>query len=350
MSTGQVVLVTGGSGFIGSHCILQLLEKGYRVRTTVRKLSRADEVRQMLISGGASEAQAKDVEFFAADLMKDEGWTTACKGCTYVLHVASPFPLAAPKDENELIVPAREGTLRALKAAKDAGSVKRVVVTSSVAAVAYGHKQSDREFTEADWSILDDPSTPIPAYQKSKTIAERAAWDWIAKEGGDMELAVINPVGVFGPLLGKDYASSIELIVRLMNGALPGCPRLSFGVVDVRDVADLHIRAMTDPKAAGQRYIAAADGPPMFIRDMAVVLKEKLGPKANKVPTRELPDFLVRLAAWFDGSLVLLVPELGKVKPTSCQKAMRELGWQPRSTTEAVISSAESCEKLGLLK
>ena len=243
----STVLVTGGSGFIGSHCILQLLEKGHEVRTTVRNLSREPEVRAMLKAGGAEPGSR--LSFFAADLMKDEGWAEAAQGCDYVLHVASPFPPGVPKHEDELIVPAREGALRALRAARDAG-VKRVVLTSSFAAIGYGQGVRAKPFDETDWTNLEgDDITP---YTKSKTIAERAAWDFIEREGNGLELAVVNPVGVLGPVLGPDFSTSIQIVKGLMDGAMPGCPKLGFGLVDVRDVADLHIRAMTDPAAKGE--------------------------------------------------------------------------------------------------
>ncbi|KAK1046195.1 hypothetical protein LTR74_018006 [Friedmanniomyces endolithicus] len=319
MSTNELVLVTGGSGFLASHCIVQLLEKGYRVRTTVRRLARADEVRRVLRVGGVSEEQANGVSFCAADLEKDEGWPEACQDCTYVLHVASPFPLSAPKHEDDLIIPAREGTLRALRAAKTAGTVKRVVVTSSFAA-------------------------------KSKTIAEGAAWDWIAKEGGDMQMAVVNPVGIFGPLLSKDYAASCEIVVRLMNGAIPGLPHFAMNPVDARDVADLHIRAMTDPKAAGQRYIATAPGDALWLHEYAALLKKRLGDKARKVPTRQLPDWLLKVVAMFDASVGLVVPELGKKKNATSQKAVEQLGWQPRSGEDSIVATAESMPQFGLQK
>ena len=233
----SAVLVTGGSGFIASHTILQLLAAGLRVRTTVRSLSREGDVRAMLKNGGSppgSEAGSR-LSFVAADLMGDAGWPAAVAGCEYVLHIASPFPSSMPKDENELIVPARDGALRVLRAARDAG-VKRVVMTSSFAAVGYGHGQQEAIFTENDWT---DPTQPdVMPYTKSKTLAERAAWDFIAREGAGLELAVVNPVAVFGPVLGPDYATSILLVQKMMDGAVPGVPRLCFGVVDVRDVAE----------------------------------------------------------------------------------------------------------------
>ncbi len=251
--SGELVLVTGGSGFIGAHCILQLLNGGYRVRTTVRSLKRETDVRSMLKAGGAEPREA--LSFAVADLMSDAGWSEAVAGCDFVLHVASPFPLRVPKHEDELIIPAREGALRVLRAARDAG-IKRVVLTSSFAAIGYGRKPTDRPFSEENWTDLNGDD--LTAYVKSKTLAERAAWDFVGHDGGTLELSVVNPVGVFGPVLGPDYSTSIELVRRLMDGAMPGCPRLSFGIVDVRDVADLHLRAMTNPAAKGQRFLAVA--------------------------------------------------------------------------------------------
>jgi nucleoside-diphosphate-sugar epimerase len=339
----STVLVTGGSGFVGSHCILQLLAAGHSVRTTVRNLKRDSDVRALLREGGAEPGER--LLFHAADLESDAGWAEAVAGCEYVLHVASPFPPTLPKDENALIVPARDGALRVLRAAREA-RVKRVVMTSSFAAIGYGHAPRSTPFDEGDWtnSMGDD----VRPYVKSKTIAERAAWDFVAR-GGNLELSVVNPVAVFGPVLGADYSTSILLIQRLMDGAMPGCPRLYFGVVDVRDVADLHIRAMTHPAAKGERFLAVA-GDFMSFRDIAMVLKERLGAAARRVPTRQLPDWLVRLAALRDPAVQQIVPELGKIKNATNAKACRMLGWSPRSREEAIIASAESMLRLGLLK
>ena len=339
------VLVTGGSGFIGAHCILKLLGAGHEVRTTVRSLKREADVRAMLKQGGAAEPGER-LSFATADLESDAGWPDAVAGCDHVLHVASPFPPAVPKDENELIVPAREGALRVLRAARDKG-VKRVVLTSSFAAVGYGAKGRTAPFTEADWT--DPNAGDLQPYVKSKTLAERAAWDFIANEGGGLELSVVNPVGVFGPVLGPDYSTSILLVKRLMDGAMPGCPRLYFGAVDVRDVADLHIRAMTDPAARGERFLAVA-GDFMSILEMAKALKAELGPAAVRVPTRELPDWLIRFASLFDPAVRQILPELGKRKNATSAKAVRLLGWAPRSNTEALVASAKSLIQLGLLK
>jgi nucleoside-diphosphate-sugar epimerase len=339
----STVLVTGGSGFIGSHCILQLLEAGHQVRTTVRNLARQGDVLAMLQTGGAEPGNR--LSFFAADLQGDAGWDTAVSGCDYVLHVASPFPMTVPVHEDELIVPAREGALRVLRAARAAG-VKRVVMTSSFAAIGYGLKQQPPRFDETFWTDLNGEVAPYP---KSKTLAERAAWEFIASEGGSLELAVVNPVGVFGPVLGKDYSTSISIVQRLMDGSLPGCPQVYFGIVDVRDVAALHLLVMMHEAAKGQRFLAVA-GDCLSILDIAKILKARLGAAAKKVPTRQLPNWLVRLAALRDRSIRQIIPELGKIKNASHDKASRLLGWQPRSSEDAILASAESLIRLGLLK
>jgi dihydroflavonol-4-reductase len=298
----------------------------------------------MLKSAGADPGTR--LTFTAADLMSDQGWPEAATGCDYVLHVASPFPLKVPKDENELIVPAREGALRLLRAARDA-KVKRVVLTSSFAAIGYGHAPAEKPFTEKDWTDLTAPE--VSPYVKSKTLAERAAWDFIAREGGALELSVVNPVGVFGPVLGADFSTSIEIVKRLMDGAVPGCPRLSFGVVDVRDVADLHFRAMTDPAAKGERFLAIA-GDFMTMQQIAQTLKARMGEAAKKVPTRVLPDLMLRIASIFDSSLKQIIPELGKFKNATNEKARRVLGWSPRSNEDSIVATAESLVRLHLLK
>ncbi|MEP0707719.1 MAG: aldehyde reductase [Parvibaculum sp.] len=337
----STVLVTGGSGFIGSHCILQLLEKGHEVRTTVRNLAREPEVREMLKAGGAEPGSR--LSFFAADLMSDAGWAEAAAGCDYMLHVASPIPPGVPKDENELIVPARDGALRALRAARDAG-VKRVVLTSSFAAIGYGHPVRKEPFDETDWTNLDGDD--ISPYTKSKAIAERAAWDFMAREGGALELAVVNPVGVLGPVLGPDYSASILIVKGLMDGAMPGCPKLGFGLVDVRDVADLHLRAMTDPAAKGERFLAIS-GDCVWMRDVALHLKQTLPPAlAKKVPARQLPNWLVFLAALRMPEVKVLLPELGKEKHATGEKAKRLLGWDPIPWQDAATATAESLMKL----
>lgn len=340
----STVLVTGGSGFIGGHCILQLLADGHEVRTTIRNLQREGEVRATLRTAGPDPG--KRLSFFAADLQSDAGWREAVTGCDYVLHVASPLPPTLPKNENELIVPAREGTLRVLRAARDAG-VKRVVLTSSFAAIGYGHKEQVAPFDETSWT--NPNSSDVMPYPKSKTLAERAAWDFMAAQGGALELSVVNPVAVFGPVLSADYSSSILLVQKLMDGAMPGCPKLNFGVVDVRDVADLHIRAMTHPQAKGERFLAVA-GDFLWLVDVAKILKHRMGAAAKRVPTREVPNFLIRLAAIREPSAKQILPELGKRKNGTSAKAQRLLGWKPRSAEEAVVATGESLVRLGLLK
>jgi nucleoside-diphosphate-sugar epimerase len=339
----STVLVTGGSGFIASYCVIRLLADGHTVRTTVRNLKREPDVRAMLKVGGADAGER--LSFAAADLVNDAGWREAAAGCDFVLHVASPFPLGVPKHEDDLIVPAREGALRVLRAARE-GGVKRVVMTSSFAAIGYGHPPRTTPFDESDWTNPDGPN--VGAYPKSKTIAERAAWDFVAREGG-LELSVVNPVAVFGPVLGPDFSTSIILTQRLLDGALPGLPRLQFGVVDVRDVADLHVRAMTDPAARGERFLAVT-GDFMSVAEIAQVLKSRLGTVASRVPTRNLPSWLVRLVAMVDPSVRQIVFELDKVKNATGDKARRLLGWAPRSAEEAIVASGESLYRLGLLK
>jgi nucleoside-diphosphate-sugar epimerase len=339
------VLVTGGTGFVGAHCLIQLLAAGHETRSTVRNLAREGDVRAMLRQGGAGDVGER-LALVHADLNADAGWAEAVAGCDYVLHVASPFPSTVPKDENELIAPARGGALRVLRAAREAG-VKRVVLTSSFAAIGYGAKNRTAPFTEEDWTSLDDPG--VQPYQRSKTIAERAAWDFIAREGGGLELAVVNPVGIFGPALGPDYSTSILLVKRLLDGTVPGCPDLWFGAVDVRDVADLHLRAMTDPAARGERFLAtAADF--VSIRQIALILREEAGAAGRNVPTMRVPNWLMRLVGLFDAEVRGVVPELGTRKNATNEKARRLLAWTPRSPREAVLATARSLLELGLLK
>jgi nucleoside-diphosphate-sugar epimerase len=339
------VLVTGGTGFVAAQCLVQLLAAGHETRATVRDLKREGDVRAMLRQGGAGEVGER-LTLFRADLNADLGWAEAAAGCDTVLHVASPFPRTVPRDENELIAPARDGALRVLKAARDAG-VKRVVLTSSFAAIGYGFQGRTDVFTEEDWTNLNDPS--VQPYQKSKTIAERAAWDFIAREGDGLDLAVVNPVGVFGPVIGNDYSTSILLVKRLVDGAIPGCPDLWFGALDVRDAADLHLKAMTDPAARGERFLATG-GDFVSVLQIARILKDGAGDAGRKVPTRPLPNWLMRVVALFDPAVKQVLSELGKHKNASNEKARRLLGWAPRSQREAILATAQSLLELGLLK
>lgn len=329
----ETVLVTGGSGFLGAHCLAALLRQGYTVRTTLRSPKREPEVLAMLSEAGVDPKDK--LSFFTADLSNDDGWAEAVAGCDYVLHVASPFPLGIPAHEDELIIPAKEGALRVLLASRDAG-VKRVVMTSSFAAIGYGHKNRTTPFTERDWSKTEG----LQAYPKSKTIAERAAWDFIEAEGNGLELSVINPVGIFGPALGTDLGTSLEIIRQIISGSFPRLPKINIAVVDVRDAADLHLLAMTNPKAAGERFIATVAT--MTMPEMGQMLKDGLGPEGTKVPTKPLPDFLVRLLAMVNPQVRQLSGELGSYRDATGEKARTVLGWQPRSAEEALISGARS--------
>lgn len=341
---GKFVLVTGGSGFIASNCILQLLNAGYPVRTTVRSLKREEEVRAMLKEGGVSPNH--DLSFVAGDLSKDDGWAEAVNGCEYVLHVASPTPLKDYKSEDELIIPAREGVLRVLRAARDA-SVKRVVLTSAFGAIGFGHGKSRKTpFTEKDWTEVNGET---PAYQKSKTLAERAAWDFVENEGGRLELSVINPVAVLGPVFGPDFSHSIVMTRRMLNGEVAGCPKISSCYIDVRDVADLHIRAMINPKAGGERFLATT-GKSLSMLDVANILRNNLGEAAKEVPTREIPNWLLRILAPRNPAIKVLVPMLGQYMDANGDKAKSLLGWSPRNNEQSIIDTAKSLLRLGLVK
>lgn len=340
----STVLVTGGSGFIAGHTIQQLLTAGHEVRTTVRSLKRTMDVRAKL---NRSRTPSLDrLSFAIVDLDRDGGWDDAVADCEYVLHMASPLPLSAPKDDDDVIRPARDGTLRVLRAAHAAG-VRRVVLTSSFAAIGYGHSPQTTQFDETHWSNLSAPG--LNAYVKSKTLAEQAAWNFFAETKGEVELAVVNPVAVFGPVLDDDIATSTLLVQRMLDGSLPGLPRLWFGVVDVRDVADLHLRAMTDPAANGQRFLASA-GDCMSMREIASLLKDRLGEQARKVPLRQVPDWLMRLAALVNSTAKQGVSEVGKIKNASSDKARNILGWTPRSRDEAIIATAKSLLDVGAVK
>lgn len=338
----ETVLVTGGTGFIAQYCILALLAAGYRVRTTVRSPAREAEVRSHLESGGAEPGDR--LSFVVADLTVDAGWAEATAGCAYVMHGASPTPTGNQTSEDEWIRPAVDGNLRVLHAARDTG-VKRVVLTSAFGAICAGHGPMNRPFDESDWSDLTAKN--IWPYQKSKTLSERAAWDFITREGDGLELSAINPVAVLGPVLGADYSHSIRLIKNIMDGQ-PGNPRINSGFVDVRDVADLHLRAMTHQAAKGERFLAIA-GESMWLADVAKVLKERMGPAADKVSTRVLPDTLVRSGALKDPALRGAVPLLGLNLNATSEKAMRLLGWTPRPPEDAIVATAESLVRLGLL-
>lgn len=341
-AANQTVLVTGGTGYLGGWCIAQLLDRGYSVRTTVRDPAREGDVRAAV---GAAGAEADGLlSVVAADLSDDAGWPEAVAGCTYVLHVASPFPPAQPKDPDELIVPARDGSLRVLRASLNAG-VERIVMTSSVAAVRGGGPPSNGStYTEADWTDGDDAS--LTPYTRSKAIAERAAWQFVRDEGAEERLATVNPGAIIGPVLSDDRSFSLQLIERLMKG-MPAMPRLGFSFVDVRDVADLEIRAMTDPAAGGKRFIATDRF--MWVSDVADVLRERLGADAGKVPSRVAPDLLVKAMGLFDSSVRSITSDLGRRAEYSNERARELLGWRPRPLDDSIAETATSLRTHGVV-
>lgn len=340
MSKG-LVLVTGASGYIAGFAIKQLLAEGWTVRGTIRSLGTADA----RVDALRSTLGAPGLDLVAADLGSDAGWAAAMQGVGHVLHIASPIPDREPKHDDELVLPARDGALRVLRAARDAG-VKRVVMTSSTAAICYGMDGNSRTFTEADWTDPTHPDTY--AYVRSKVIAERAARDFMAREGGALEFCTINPGAVLGPVLGKDFSASLEVVNKLLGGELPGCPRLGFPLVDVRDIADIHIRAMTAPGMNGERFLAA--GKFLWMQDIAEILKIRLGAGAKKVPVRSLPDFLIRLSALFDPTVKMVLTELGKARHCDISHARDVLGWAPRPVEETIVDCAQSLLAAGLVK
>ncbi|SEP38279.1 aldehyde reductase [Mucilaginibacter sp. OK283] len=339
----ETVLVTGGSGFLANYCILQLLAEGYAVKTTIRRLDKKMAVINQLQAGGLQHPDR--LYFIAADLTKDENWHEAVAGCTYILHVASPFPGNASKNENELIMPAKDGTLRVLCAAHSAG-VKRVVLTSSFAAVGYSINPRGHVFTEADWT---DANAKLPAYIKSKAVAEKAAWDFVTGTDGKMELTVINPVGIFGPVLGEDFSSSIHIIRRMMTGEMPAIPDVYTNLADVRDVADLHIRAMLASEAAGQRFLALS-GPVMSFTEIAHTIKTSVAEVSERVSIKAAPSWLLRVLSLLKPELKQVIPNLGVVRNAANGKAKRILGWKPRSNQEIIIDTAKSLLERGIVK
>lgn len=342
MAERGLVLVTGGSGYIAGFCIAQLIREGWRVRATVRFPGRGDAVRTAL----SKLVDLRDrLSFAAADLNSDAGWANAAAGCDYVLHVASPLPSRRSRSDADLVLPARDGTLRVLRAARDAG-VERVVMTSSIAAIIYGHDPRRTLFTETDWS--DETNlTDTSGYERSKTIAERAAWRWIEERGGAPELATVNPGLVLGPVLGRDHSVSLEVMKRLLDGSLPGLPAFGWPLVDVRDIADLHLRAMTNPKAAGERFIGA--GSFHWMVDIARILRGQRPELARRVPTRRLPDWMLKLGALFDPMLRDHLFELGRKRAVSNDKARALLDWSPRPTDVTVVDTADSLVALGIV-
>ncbi|MGH9886330.1 MAG: SDR family oxidoreductase [bacterium] len=330
----ETVLVTGGTGFVAGWCIAKLLQQGYAVRTTVRKPAKEASVRAAV----ASDEDSRDrLSFFTADLNRDDGWDAALAGCNYVLHVASPLGGTPPEDPNALIAPARDGALRVLRAATQAG-VARVVMTSSTAACTPAPTREERVGNETIWT---DPTLPnVTAYRQSKVLAERAAWDYMAAKAGATTFTTVLPTAVFGPLLTMEGLGSVQVILRILQGRPPGIPRLGFSIVDVRDLADLHILAMTAPEAAGERFIGAGDY--MWMAEIASTLRAQLGERAAKVPTRGIPDFVFRTLARFVPPLRNLTPGLGRRQSFTSAKAQSVLGFSPRPATTTVVDCAES--------
>ena len=335
----EKVLVTGGSGFIGLHCIQQLLDRGFRVKTTIRSNDRQAEIMGAMTQ---FSSHPENLDFFVADLLQDEGWDEAVSGCKYVLHVASPFVIENPEDENVLIKPAVDGTLRVLEACRKS-SVQKVVLTSSVAAIAYGHSKNKTLFDESDWS---DTTGSISAYSKSKTLAERAAWDFMENLADDekFELTTINPSAVTGPMLTNDIGTSNSFIVQLASGLMPVVPKIHMGFVDVRDVAKAHIFAMTSSKTNGQRIIASERE--MFFSDASTVLNSA---GYKKAPTREIPDFIVRLMTPFIKQLGGLKASLGRIANLDKTKANDIFDWEFISADESLAVTAGQLEEMGKL-
>jgi nucleoside-diphosphate-sugar epimerase len=304
----ETALVTGGTGFIARWCIVELLQRGYRVRATVRDASREAAVRDAI---SRVVDPADRLTCVAADLTCDDGWDDAVAGCDYVLHVASPLGLDGAGD---LVAPARDGALRVLRAAIEGIS---------------------------DETLWTDPDAPgLQAYRRSKTLAERAAWDFMESAYGPTTLTTVLPGAVFGPILGTDNLGSVQVIGRMLRGRMPGTPRIGLEVVDVRDIADMHIRAMTTPEAAGQRFLATGEF--VWMADIAAVLRERLGPAAAKVPTRTIPDVIVRLVALFDPEMRAITPGLGRKNRHTTAKAQQLLGWRPRPAADTVTDCARS--------
>jgi len=336
------VLVTGGTGYIAGETIRQLLAKGWNVHATVRSKAKSEaKLRERF-----GNPEADRLKIFEAELMSDAGWAEAIAGCTHVAHVASPIAASTPKDENEMIVPAREGTLRALRFAKAAG-VKRFVQTSSMAAVAYGRSEKNYTVDESDWTDVNHPDA-YP-YVKSKTIAERAARDWVAEQGEGMEFVSVNPSMVLGPVDDPDFSPSVEVVRQLLNGSMPMAPDLGFAIVDTRDVADLHVRCLEEPGLADERFLAA--GKFYKIIEVAEVLRRGLpATQTRKVPTKIMPNWMVAILSLFNEGVRSIKSELGKTRNVDVSHAKERLGWQTRNEEESILDCARSLIEHGVVK
>lgn len=337
----KTVLVTGGTGYIAGELIRQLLERGWIVHTTVRSKAKSEAALRERFGNPDGDR----FKVFEADLMSDAGWAEANAGCSHVAHVASPIPAKPPRHEDELIVPAREGTLRALRFAREAG-VTRFVQTSSTAAVVYGRERGEYTCDESDWTNIDHPDA-YP-YVKSKTIAERAARDWVAEHGGEMEFVSVNPGMVLGPVDSADFSASVELVQQLLDGSMPMAPDLGFPIVDIRDIADLHVKALEEPGLAGERFIGA--GPFLKAIEVGAVLRDRLGEKARKVPTRKMPDWLVSVLGLVNPEVRGIKSELGKVRHVDASHACERLGWTMRPVEETIADTGISLIAKGVVK
>lgn len=340
--TGETALVTGVTGFVAQHCVAELLRQGYTVRGSVRRVERADDVRRALVRAGVDPSA---LAFTVANLDSDDGWDAAIAGCRFVLHVASPFPMIQPKDREDLFRPARDGTRRVLAAATRSG-VARVVVTSSTAAIMYpAGRPADHIHSEIDWT---DPGRPsVTAYIASKALAERAAWDFVRTTPGAPELVAINPGFVQGPALSPDLSTSLEVLKLMARGIYPASPRVVLPVVDVRDVAALHVAALTHPQVAGQRFLAAEGSLSLF--ELGRFLAAACPDLATKVPKFELPDWVARALSPFDSRLRSILPELGRPRHFSNAKACKTFGYTFRKPREAVSAAAQSLRELGVI-
>jgi dihydroflavonol-4-reductase len=338
----ETVLLTGITGFIGSHTAIQLLNDGYKVVGTTRNISRTGHIKDVI---GKHTTKLENLTIVQADLTDDSAvWNTIMQGIDYVMHIASPLPRVMPKNPNDIIEPAKQGTLNVLKAAA-ANHVKRVVLTSSMAAIAYG-KSKHKTFTEKDWSDEDNLKDSTP-YSRSKTIAEKAAWAFINDYKGNPELSVINPGLVLGPVIDKnDYGTSVALVLKLMNGSFPAVPKIAFSLVDVRSVVDMHIKAMKSPAAAGERFICANSF--MSISEIAAILKQNY--PNHKIPKATLPHFLLKVIAKVDKQTAPVLVELNTERKHDNSKAKKLLNWSPYSDEQSIIDTAESLISLGLLK
>lgn len=338
----KTILVTGGTGYIAGEVIGRSLERGHAIHTTVRSKAKSEAK----LHGRWPNAGDR-LKLFEVELLDDAGWAEANAGCDAVAHVASPLPVSVPRDENELIVPAREGTLRALRFAHEAG-IRHFVQTSSNAAISYGHPRAKTQFDERDWTNVDAPG--VQPYIKSKAIAERAARDWVAANASEMAFCSVNPVLVLGPVANDDFSASVEVVRRLLTGGVPMIPNIGFSIVDVRDVAMLHVLAL-EAKAEmirDERFAASTEF--FWMADVARVLREHLGSDARKVPNRRMPDFLLRLMALASRDIRQLAAEVGSKKVLSGQHAKDVLGWTTIPPEQTIVDTARSLIVQGIVK